>query len=388
MSGSSAGLPAVLLGVLLSSASALGAESGRGEQELEQMRQAIEESRDRLSTHGLKERQLFDRLEKIDRSAAQLVTQVREGRLAAERAREKLAELELRTQSLAGQLAETREAMAARAVALYKTGEIGLVRLLFSSSSIAEVLTRASALRRLVEYDAELVARFERQHAELQVAEGDARRAAAALEQAVEELAQHSRALASERAVKRQLLAEVRGDRTQERALLIELEKAARALEETLAALGNASRGGEAWLEGLEFEGRRGRLASPVEANIGRSFGKVVDAEFGTETFRTGVEFDAVAGDSVRAVAPGQVRFADWFRGYGKLVILDHGEQYFTVSGHLAEIFVSVGDAVAEGEPLGSVGETGSLTGPSLYFEVRRGSRPLDPAEWLTGGSR
>jgi septal ring factor EnvC (AmiA/AmiB activator) len=69
-------------------------------------------------------------------------------------------------------------------------------------------------------------------------------------------------------------------------------------------------------------------------------------------------------------------------------VILDHGEQYFTVCGHLAEIFVSLGDAVAEGDTIGSVGETGSLTGPSLYFEVRRGSRPLDPALWLEGAAR
>jgi len=77
------------------------------------------------------------------------------------------------------------------------------------------------------------------------------------------------------------------------------------------------------------------------------------------------------------------VRFADWFRGYGKLVILDHGDDYFSVSGHLAEILVGVGDRVSEGQPIGSVGETGSLSGPSLYFEIRRGAEPLDPAEWL-----
>ena len=123
-----------------------------------------------------------------------------------------------------------------------------------------------------------------------------------------------------------------------------------------------------------------------MEAHLGRDFRKVVDAEFRTETFRTGVEFDAAVGDSVRAVAPGQVRFADWFRGYGKLVIVDHGDQYFTVSGHLSEIFVSVGDVVAEGDTIGSAGATGSLTGPSLYFEIRRGSRPPDPADWLEGG--
>ena len=87
-----------------------------------------------------------------------------------------------------------------------------------------------------------------------------------------------------------------------------------------------------------------------------------------------------------RRVAPGTVRLAGWFRGYGKLVILDHGDGYFTVSGHLADIDVEVGDRVSEGEVMGTVGDTGSLEGQGLYFEVRRGRGPLKPAEWLAKG--
>jgi septal ring factor EnvC (AmiA/AmiB activator) len=65
------------------------------------------------------------------------------------------------------------------------------------------------------------------------------------------------------------------------------------------------------------------------------------------------------------------------------MVILDHGDGYFTVSGHLDEIGVAVGDVLASGDPVGSAGETGSLTGPRLYFEVRRGAEALDPGGWL-----
>jgi septal ring factor EnvC (AmiA/AmiB activator) len=95
------------------------------------------------------------------------------------------------------------------------------------------------------------------------------------------------------------------------------------------------------------------------------------------------VDLAAAEGTPVRAVADGSVRFAGWFRGYGKIVILDHGEAYFTVSGHLADTAVALGERVAAGDPVGSVGETGSLSGPRLYFEIRRGGEPLDPAEWL-----
>ena len=83
-------------------------------------------------------------------------------------------------------------------------------------------------------------------------------------------------------------------------------------------------------------------------------------------------------------MAGAEVRFSGWFRGYGKIVILDHGDEFFTVSGHLSEIHVAVGDRVREGETIGSVGDTGSLRGARLYFELRRGSEALDPVPWLS----
>ena len=82
-------------------------------------------------------------------------------------------------------------------------------------------------------------------------------------------------------------------------------------------------------------------------------------------------------------MAAGQVRFAGWLGGYGKLAIIDHGDEYFTVFGHLGELGVEVGQSVAAGQSLGTVGETGSLTGPRLYFEIRRRGEALDPVRWL-----
>ncbi len=188
--------------------------------------------------------------------------------------------------------------------------------------------------------------------------------------------------------MKRSTLAGVRGNRTQERALLVELERAARALEETLVGLGESDREVRELLDGAGFSSLRGELRAPVSGTIQQEFGRVVDAEYRTETFRKGIEFGAEAGDSVRAVARGQVRYAGWFRGYGKIVIVDHGDGFFTVSGHLADIFVAPGDPVRPGDTLGTVGDTGSLSGPALYFEIRAGGEPLNPAQWLRAGGR
>jgi septal ring factor EnvC (AmiA/AmiB activator) len=358
------------------------------DRELQQLRNAIYESRERVGGHERQERALFERLEESDRLSEALSAAVRTARDDAAQAREASLRLEEQRSFVSRQLEVTRRSLSRRAVALYKAGEVGPLRFVFGSSTIPELLTRVSALRTFVEFDADLVERYRigrDQYARLQT---EAKTAAEAHAAAAERLDVRSRELRAEREVRRRLLARARSDRTRERALLVELEKAARALEETLTALGEHAAGDKEWLLDRGFAARRGRLSRPIPTRIQLPFGRVVDEQFRTETYRKGVEFAANGGESVRAVGPGVVRFAGWFRGYGKLVILDQGDQYFSVMGHLRDIFVAVGDSVSEGDTLGSAGDTGSLSGPSLYFELRRGSEPLDPREWLRDGRR
>jgi septal ring factor EnvC (AmiA/AmiB activator) len=347
------------------------------------MREQILEARERVGAREREERQIFDRLEDLDRNIDQLSGQVAKARDDAERARSALAETVARESEAAAQLEKTRAAMSRRVVGLYKTGEVGPLRVLFASSSLPELLGRASFLRKLLEHDANLVARFRREHEILDLARRDAKQRALTRDEAAQRLETRSSQLVGERRAKTALLASVRNDRTMERALLVELESAARALEEKLVSLGETSRRSVSGLDAAHFEALKGTLPSPIHGKLASDFGLVVDLEFHTETFNKGIEFQANLGDSVRAVAFGEVRFAGWFRGYGKIVILDHGDQYFTVSGHLADLFVEVGQTVDRGDTLATAGDSGSLAGPSLYFEIRRGSEPLDPVVWL-----
>jgi septal ring factor EnvC (AmiA/AmiB activator) len=122
------------------------------------------------------------------------------------------------------------------------------------------------------------------------------------------------------------------------------------------------------------FRTRKGRLTFPI---AGQAEVKATTREGGP-----GVEIKAAAGAPVRAVHPGRVAFADRYGTYGKLVIIDHGEKYYTVSGNLASIDVKVGDQLSAGEKIGSAG--GEPGGPaSLYFEIRLGSERLPPTAWL-----
>jgi septal ring factor EnvC (AmiA/AmiB activator) len=112
-------------------------------------------------------------------------------------------------------------------------------------------------------------------------------------------------------------------------------------------------------------------------------FGRVVNPRFNTVTVQKGVDIRAPAGAEVRAIAPGRVAHAGWFRGYGNLVIVDHGDGFHSLVAHLASMNTAMGEEVEAGTLLGTVGDSGSLKGPYLYFELREGGRPVDPGAWL-----
>ncbi|MEM9177666.1 MAG: peptidoglycan DD-metalloendopeptidase family protein [Myxococcota bacterium] len=362
---------------------AIGVPTARAQdrqEELDALRDRIQDSRERVTSHEADERALLEQLEDVDRRLTDVIRERDAARRDVAQARARVDALAPELRAAKRALRSTQRALSARAVALYRGGELGPVRVLFSSDSLPEMLTRASALRVLVRHDAELVARHADERDRLEAVQAEERAALEARREAKDRLAGHVGRLEGERREKGTILVRVREDRTTERRLLLELEQAAQALEETIRTLGSrASSGGV----GGGFRERKGRLAPPVTAGVIEPFGKVVDPEFKTTTFRSGVDFGAEAGVRVRAVATGLVRFAGWFRGYGRIVIVDHGDGFHTISGHLDEIHVKVGTPVEEGDPLGTVGETGSLFGPSLYFELRENGQPVDPEPWL-----
>jgi septal ring factor EnvC (AmiA/AmiB activator) len=99
--------------------------------------------------------------------------------------------------------------------------------------------------------------------------------------------------------------------------------------------------------------------------------------------FKNGIEISADDGEQPVAVSGGNVVYADWFKGYGLLLIINHGSGYHSLYGHLSEIFYRSGDIITKGTAVGNIGESGLLNVPSLYFEIRYKGKPVDPMQWL-----
>ncbi|HEX2060750.1 MAG TPA: peptidoglycan DD-metalloendopeptidase family protein [Thermoanaerobaculia bacterium] len=127
----------------------------------------------------------------------------------------------------------------------------------------------------------------------------------------------------------------------------------------------------------------QGALAWPVEGKVIERFGRQRNPKFATYTVNNGLKIEAVPGTQVRAVFQGTVLFAQWFKGYGNLIILDHGNRVFTLYGNLKQPAVSKGDRIATGQPIAGVGESDEVDSGHLYFEVRQDNRPEDPQKWL-----
>ncbi|WP_042342533.1 murein hydrolase activator EnvC [Calothrix sp. PCC 7507] len=126
-----------------------------------------------------------------------------------------------------------------------------------------------------------------------------------------------------------------------------------------------------------------GMLAFPSDAPTSSPFGWRMHPVLGYRRFHAGLDFAASYGSTIRAADSGTVIYAGWYGGYGKAVIIDHGQGITTLYGHTSELFVSEGQGVQRGQAIAAVGSTGLSTGPHLHFEVRRNGTPINPADYL-----
>ena len=129
------------------------------------------------------------------------------------------------------------------------------------------------------------------------------------------------------------------------------------------------------------FSDFRGRLTWPVAGTLLRDFGQ---PRVGGALKWNGVVLAAPRGREVRSVYHGRVAFADWLAGMGLLVIVDHGEGYMTLYGYNETILKNAGDWVAPGDVIATVGDSGGQAEPGLYFEIRQGTKPMNPRRWVT----
>ena len=293
-------------------------------------------------------------------------------RLRAER--ERLAE---RRRALEAQMAARKAAIARMLAARQHAGAPDALRVALSGDDPSALARRlhyvgyvSRAAASVLEAQRAAAAELERLGAEAQ--------AQAARSRALEEASRADRSrIRAERAERRRVLervgAEVRKSRKEIKVLRADAARLARLVEELARVVGSETRN-------VPFSTLRGKLRLPVRGELKGRFGAPRGAA-GTEA--KGIFIRAPEGQPVRAVAHGRVVYADWMRGFGNLLIVDHGETYLSIYANNESLLKQVGEAVAAGESVATTGASGGNEETGLYFELRHLGRAFDPLRWV-----
>ena len=348
----------------------------------------IEKGRAKIQQFTHKESDIIQQLNQADRALNR--SRQRTAGLSREidRLDKMISATTLTTDNLVKRIKANEQYVANRLVALYKLNWLGKFHVLASAESLQQLLLRKNAIERILAQDEKVIKNLMGNRLELEIVRSrleahrdEKRRRADAYQQQINRMA-------TKRRKRSNLLAYVRKERSAQLAAVESLKKAARDLDEKIRNLGIKASTGvpDEYRSGESFHSYKGLLKLPVKGKIISLFGKFKNTRYQVLNFRSGIEIQTDRGEPIQAVHAGKVLYAEWFKGYGNMIIIDHGDNYYTVYAHIEEAFKSKGDPVETGEVIATVGDTGSISGPKLYFEVRHHGKPLDPMQWLETG--
>ncbi len=282
--------------------------------------------------------------------------------------------------ALETKLEKTDQQIRKRLVVLYKTGEVGLIKALLSEAeSPQDIAEKYAFLSRMVRHDRELLGEYRKQAQEHSAALKELEVLHNQQAELVQQRQKEQDTMQRARKSKKLLLAEVSKDAELLESVLQELRAKAARLNELVKKLETEQT--QPYTENLQgLESQKGRLLWPVAGKLRVGFGTSRHGDLGTLIESHGYDIEAAVGTPVNSAAKGNVIFANSLRGYGKLMIIDHGNKYYTLYAHVARFTKQIGDAVAAAEVIAYSGYEGR---DAVYFEIRQGGTPLDPGNWL-----
>ncbi len=377
----------VALGLVQGSSSVCGAEdpAKSSKHELLRIQRQMEEKKRELKRTGRRERSVLAELEKLDQNMQQGTAELADNRARLRDAEDSLREMEKSSAEMGRELDGLQRSYGRRVRALYKMGRSSYAVAILTSDSFYTALKRLKYLGIIAERDRAVISRY-------RIALDRLSALQAKTAGRKEEISRRKLAVEAQKAG---LIA-----RRREKAGILNSVRSEKGVyEQTLRELEESSASLWTMINREEEEGRTARkqpaernvMAAgtvrfpwPVAGQVLTRFGMQRHPQFKTMIFRRGIEIGAHEGDTVRAINDGQVAFADWYKGYGKLLIIEHAAGLYSLYGNLEQIALTKGDRVSKGQTVGLVGDTGSLKGPKLYFEIRYKGEAQDPLAWLT----
>jgi len=344
----------------------------------------ITQEQKRVQAFTQKEAHLIQELDTIDFQMNRAEIRVAELSSRIRQLEEAMAVLRSDRRKLARRIQARREYAEIRLAALYRMQAAGRLKMAAPPATLFAFLVNRRAMEQVVSSDYGFLEDLNRDMVRMQTMEARLGEQKAAMDKLENDLAREIQTMTAASRKKKGILQAVQQEKKMSLAALASLKESADALDRQLAALEKQS---ETSRVPAAFSLLKGRLVPPVPGEVISRFGIKQSGDYKSFTFQSGIDIRGEQGEPVRSVFKGDVVYAEWLKGYGNMVIIDHGENYYTLYAHLQELFRKKGDTVDTGEVIATMGDTGSLKGVCLHFELRHHGKPVDPLEWLKKGA-
>ena len=285
-------------------------------------------------------------------------------------------------------ISELEQQIKNRLVDMYKYGVSGEMNLIFASQNISEAVEAVHLLKIINDHDENILSQLKSRYENIELSRH-------ILKEQQELLTRQSKEVEDQRDKYKKTISETNSfikNIQREKALAEkasrEAEEAQRAVGRTITNLMNRKKAMQAQQKKQSTDYLKGSgtmLDWPVRGQVTSKFGNRVHPMFKTKSNHSGIDIAAPSGTPVKAAASGEVLYVGWMRGYGQVIILDHGRNITTVYAHLSSTRVSDGQVIRVGSVIGGVGKTGNATGYHLHFEVRVNGKIQNPLSYLKG---
>lgn len=351
------------------------------EKRLEQIEAQINSLKNKINKVKKREASILSELAKIGFEKKLIMKELSLYNTQANKATSELQTIRKKIPPLKAALEQDKKAIEQILVSLYKHGHVNYFGLLLQVKDMGNLISENKNLTRLAEYQNDIISDYIESLAQLKTAE----------EQQALKKNEVTQLLRKAKKKKTELEAQERKNR----AFVNDITLNKKTYVETLSELESRSQELQKFIQKLlrneislpfpliPLYDNKGSLSWPINGRVVTHFGLQTHPVFQTVTQNNGIEISSEPNEIINSVHPGLVVFNDYFQGYGNLIIIDHGLAYYTLYGHCAEFLVKKGDPVQAGDAIARVGETDSLKGISLYFEIRHKTEPLNPLHWL-----
>jgi septal ring factor EnvC (AmiA/AmiB activator) len=350
----------------------------------------LRQARTDLAAIARKEQEVLEAFDAADQALSNTRRQIRFAKNGLAKVDEEISAVKKRTKVLGKKISDGERYASKRLVALYKLDWVGKTQLLATADSFFDFVIRKDALNNILFQDEAQLEVLNHNKTELAsfLTQLNTRKAE---KQALElSLQERVAQLSAQQKSRKKLLHAIRSEKSLELAAIEALYQAALELDATIERIEptkpDMALSTQALKKDKPFGDYKGLLSWPVKGKVTSFFGPYRDKKYAVTNFRSGINIQAERGEPIRSVLNGHVIFSNWFKGFGNMMIIDHGNHYYTVYAHLEEVFKVKGDRVDQGEVIATVGNSGSMKGPSLHFEVRHHGKPIDPLKWIKKG--